>query len=146
MPSGLHPRLANAIVDTAIWRLNSTPGKNIVCAKNQLREAILAAIEEACEIGFLQGQKERNCESTCPGSLERPAWMDIQLNDKESLKSHGVRFKPVSLKSLLNAGFCCLGDLRWVPARELRELHYIGLKTSRQIREIVERLERSPLA
>jgi len=141
MPYRLHPRLANGIVDTAIWRLNTTQGKNILCTKNDLKEAILAAVEEACDIGFLKGQKEGHGESACPGSSERPAWMDIQLNDPEELKSHGVRFKPVSLKSLLNAGFCCLGDLRWVPARELRELHYIELKTSRQIRDIIERFE-----
>lgn len=146
MPSRLDSGLANAIIDSAIWRLNSKSGKDIVCERNRLRETILTAIEEACEIGFLKGQKDRNHESILAGSLDRPPWMNVLLADGESLKSHGVRFKRVSLTSLLNAGFRCLGDLRWVSARELRELHYIGIKTARQIRETIERLERSSLA
>jgi len=34
----------------------------------------------------------------------------------------------VALKSLLDTGYRCLGDLRWVPNRELMQFHYVGIK------------------
>jgi hypothetical protein len=46
------------------------------------------------------------------------------------------------LKSLIDAGYRRLGDLRWVPNRELMGLHYIGFKTARHVLAGV--LEASP--
>jgi hypothetical protein len=57
-------------------RLNPTPGNKILCTKAALKAAILAAVEEAHEIGFLAGQKEQYAYLTYPGSPDRPAWMD----------------------------------------------------------------------
>jgi hypothetical protein len=59
------------------------------------------------------------------------------------LATHKIRFKPVALKSLLDAGYRCVGDLRWVPNRELMQFHYVGIKTAQQIRAILRRLDRS---
>jgi hypothetical protein len=47
----------------------------------------------------------------------------------------------VVLKSLLGAGFRCLGDLRWVSNRELRQLRYIGIKNVQELRDILRRKE-----
>lgn len=38
-----------------------------------------------------------------------------------------------------------LGDLRWVPSRELMNLHYVGFKWAAQIRAVVRRFERDAL-
>jgi hypothetical protein len=43
--------------------------------------------------------------------------------------------------TLLDAGFRCLGDLRWVSNRELRQFHYIGIKSAQQLRDILRRME-----
>ena len=147
MPVGLHDRLAERIVGTAMCRLRPTPGNKILCTKAALKEAILAAVDEAHEIGFLAGQKEQYTELTRPGSPDRPAWMDIQLDDPDDLARNHVRFRPAVLKSLLGAGYCRLGDLRWVPSRELMNLHYVGFNWARQIRAVVRRFERdAPVA
>ena len=69
--------------------------------------------------------------------------MDIRLDNTESLATHKIRFKPVVLKSLLDAGFRCIGDLRWVPNRELMQFHYVGIKTAQRIRALLRRLDRS---
>jgi hypothetical protein len=68
--------------------------------------------------------------------------MNIRLDDPEDLARHHVRIKPVVLQSLVGAGYHCLGDLRWVPDHQLRELHYVGIKTARAILVIVRRFER----
>ena len=99
--------------------------------------------QEAYEIGLLAGQKEQLGELTRPGSPDRPSWMNIRLDDAESLANHKIRFKPVVLNSLLGAGYRCLGELRWIPNRQLMELHYVGMKTAQQIRAIVRRFEHS---
>jgi len=143
---GLDARLADRIVGTAMCRLRPTPGNKILCTKAALKEAILAALEEAYEIGFLAGQKVQYAEITRPGSPDRPAWMDIRLDDPDELARNHIRFQPVVLKSLLGAGYCRLGDLRWVPSRELMNLHYIGFKWARQIRAAVRRFERAAAA
>jgi hypothetical protein len=59
-----------------MYRLNPTPRNKILCTKAALKQAILAAVEEAHEIGFLAGQKEQYAYITRPGSPDRPAWMD----------------------------------------------------------------------
>jgi hypothetical protein len=143
MPIRLDARLAGKIVDSAMSRLHPTPGNKILCTKDALKQAILAALAEAHQIGFLAGQKEQHAELTRPGSPDRPAWMDIRLDDPGDLARNHVRFKPVVLKSLVDAGYRCLGDLRWVPNRELTDLHYIGFKTARQILAVVHRFERN---
>ena len=68
--------------------------------------------------------------------------MDIRLDDPDDLAKHHIRFKPVALKSLVEAGYRRLGDLRWVSNRELTGLYYIGFKTARQILAVVRRFER----
>ena len=50
------------------------------------------------------------------------------------------------LRSLLSAGYRRLGDLRWVPSRELMNLHYVGFKWAAQIRAVVRRFEKEPVA
>ena len=68
--------------------------------------------------------------------------MDIRLDDEVALATHRLRLRPIVLRSLVGAGYQCLGDLRWVPGPQLTRLFYVGLKTVRQIRDVVERLER----
>jgi hypothetical protein len=140
-PDGLDSRLAERIVGTAMCRLRPTPGNKILCTKAALKETILAAVDEAHEIGFLAGQKEQYAELVRPGSPDRPAWMDIRLDDPDDLARNQIRFQPVVLRSLLGAGYRSLGDLRWVPSRELMGLHYVGFKWARQIRAVVRRFE-----
>ena len=147
MPVGLDDRLAERIVGTTMCRLRPTPGNKILCTKTALKQAILAAIEEAHEIGFLAGQKEQYAYITYPGSPGRPVWIDIRLDDPDDLARNRIRFQPVVLRSLLGAGYRCLGDLRWVPSRELMNLHYVGFKWAAQIRAVVRRFERdAPVA
>ena len=127
-------------------RLNPTPGNKILCTKAVLRQAILAALDEAHEIGYLAGQKEQYAELTRPGSPDRPAWMDIRLDDPEDLAKNDIRFQPVVRRSLVGAGYYRLGDLRWVSSRELMTLHYVGFKWAREIRAVVRRFERDVVA
>jgi hypothetical protein len=121
MPGELDPQLAGHIVSSAISRLN--PSGNKV-----LHDAFLAVAQEAHDIGFLAGNKER--ERNRPEG--RPAWMDIQL-DPATLAKHHLHLKPVVLKSLHDAGYFSMGDLRWVPERQLRGLHYVGIKTAQKM-------------
>jgi hypothetical protein len=67
--------------------------------------------------------------------------MDIRLDGPEELAAHKISIQPVVLKSLLGAGFRCLGDLRWVSNRELRQFRYIGIKNAQQLRDILQRME-----
>ena len=147
MQVGLDARLAGRIVDTTMCRLRPTPGNKILCTKTALKQAILAAVGEAHEIGFLAGQREQYAELARSGSPDRPAWMDIRLDDPDDLARNHIRFQPVVLRSLLGAGYRRLGDLRWVPSRELMNLHYVGFKWAAQIRAVVRRFERdAPVA
>ena len=66
----------------------------------------------------------------------------VRLDDPDDLARNHIRFQPVVLRSLLGAGFRRLGDLRWVPSRELMNLHYIGFNWAAQIRTLVRRFER----
>jgi len=143
MSGELDPKIAERLASSAISRLLPPHGDKILCTRGVLKKAILQVAQEAYEVGFLIGQKRQLGEITRPGSLDRPAWMDIRLDDAESLANHKIRFKPVVLTSLLGAGYHCLGDLRWIPNRELMEFHYVGIKTAQQIRSIVRRFEHS---
>lgn len=96
---------------------------------------------EAHEIGFLAGQKEQYGGLTPPGSPDRPAWMDIRLDDPEGLARNNIRFQPVVMRSLLGAGYRRLGELRWVPSRELMNMHYVGFKWAGKIRAVIRRFE-----
>jgi hypothetical protein len=94
MPVGLEARLVERIVGTAVHRMDPTPGNKILCTKSALEDAILMAVNEAYEIGFLAGQKEQYGELMRPGRPDRPAWMDIRLDDPDDLARNHMRFKP----------------------------------------------------
>lgn len=143
MLNDLDPKIAERLVSSVIGRLQPARGEKVVSTRGALKEAILWVVQEAYEIGRLAGEKERLGEVTRPGSSDRPAWMDIRLDDTDSLASHKIRFKPVVLKSLLDAGYRCIGDLRRLSDRELMQFHYVGIKTAQQIRAILRRLDRS---
>jgi len=143
MSGELDPKIAERLSSSAIGLLQPPRGDKIVCRRGALKKAILQVAQEAYEIGLLAGQKEQLGELTRPGSVDRPAWMNIRLDDAESLAAHKIRFKPVVLHSLLGAGYRCLGDLRWIPNRQLMEYRYVGMKTAQQIRAVVRRFEQS---
>jgi hypothetical protein len=107
-----------------------------------LHDALLAVAHEAHEIGYLAGQKDLHGERTRPGSPSRPTWMDIRL-DPADLAQHHIHLKPVVLTSLNDAGYHCLGDLRWVSDRQLRGLYYVGIRTAQAIIAIVREFERT---
>ncbi len=69
--------------------------------------------------------------------------MDIRLDDPADLARHHIQLKPVVLKSMNDAGYRCLGDLRWVSDRQLRDLYYVGIRRARAILTIVRQFERS---
>jgi hypothetical protein len=117
------------------------PLKFPVERKAALKDAILFALDEAYEIGFLASQKEEYGELTPPASPNRPAWMDIRLDDPDDLARNNIRFQPVVLRSLLGAGYRCLGDLRWVASRELMVLHYVSFKWAGKIRAVIRKFE-----
>ena len=143
MPSELDPKIADTLAFGAIVGLWPSRGGKVLCTRQVLKQAFLAVAQEAYAIGFLAGQEMRLRESTRPGSADRPSWMDIRLDDAAALAPHRLRLRPVVLRSLLGAGYQCLGDLRWIPSPQLTRLFYVGLKTARQIRATVERLERN---
>jgi hypothetical protein len=141
MPREIDNLAAGHLASGAISSLNPHRGNKVCCTRRALRAALLAVAREAHEIGFLAGQQERYADATRPGSPARPAWMDIRLDHRKELAGHGIRLKPVVLHSLAAAGYRCLGDLRWVPERQLIGLHYVGIKTARALRATVERFE-----
>ena len=142
MPSELDPTIAADLVTTAVSSLWALPNEKIVCTRRALRQAFLAIVQEAYGLGFLAGQEMRLRESTAPGSAGRPSWMDICLDDQVAMAAQGLQLRPIVVRSLLGAGYQCLGDLRWIPLLELIRVFYIGRKTAKQIRARVERLER----
>ena len=129
-------------MSSAVFGLRLSAGEKVICTRRALKQAFLAVAQEAHEIGFLAGQEIRLRDSTLPGSAERPAWMDIRLDDSAALATCGLRLRPLVVRSLLGAGYQCLGDLRWLFGPQLTRLFYVGRKTVRQIRDVVERLER----
>ena len=92
-------------------------------------------------IGFLAGQEVDLRNRTRPGSVDRPPWMDIRLDDKAAMVGLQIRLRPIMLRSLHLAGYHCLGDLRWVSIDQLIQVFYIGRKTAKQIRAAIERRE-----
>ena len=59
-----------------------------------------------------------------PAALFRWCNILLYLNDAANLPS----VFSLLCKSMLGAGYRCLGDLRWVPSRELMILHYVSFK------------------
>jgi len=141
MRKDIDPRIAEIFVTTAVSRVCATPSDRIICTRHVLREALAAAIEHAYEIGFLVGQEADLRDSTRPGSTDRPAWMDIHLDDKAAIAALQVQLWPIMVRSFHEAGYHCLGDLRWVPLDQIIQLFYIGRKTAKRIRAAIERLE-----
>lgn len=139
----LDSRTAERLALSALHTLNPPHGHKVLCTKRALREAFAAVAHEAYEMGFLAGQEDQFAELTRPGSPDRPPWMDIRLDDPNDLAKHQIRLRPVVLRSLTGAGYHCLGDLRWVSNRQLRDLFYVGIRTARQIRAIVLHFERN---
>jgi hypothetical protein len=54
--------------------------------------------------------------------------MGFRFDDPDGLASNHIRLQSVALRFHLGAGCRRLGDLRWVPGRELMNLHYVGFK------------------
>jgi hypothetical protein len=142
MLSEIDPKVADSLVLTAVSSLCALPSEKILCTRRALKEVLLAVIQEVYAIGLLAGQEMRLRESTRPGSTDRPPWMDIRLDDHAALTTHHLRLRPIVSRSLRDAGYQCLGDLRWVPIQQLISLFYIGRKTAKQIRATVGQLER----
>jgi hypothetical protein len=138
MSGKLDPKIAEPLADSAIGCINPERGTKIVCTRSTLQATILQAAQEAYEVGGLAGRKEQYEQLPAP---DRPGWMEIPLDDAEALAEHKIRFKPVVLKSRLDSGYRHLGDLRWIPSRELTAFHYVSLKTAQQIRAVVRRFE-----
>jgi ERCC4-type nuclease len=137
MPDELNREIAADVVFSAIARLRPMRGGKVVSSRAPLRAVILNVIHD------LAAEKRQFGELTRQGSANRPAWMDIRLDSPEDLAANRISIQPVVLKSLLDAGFRCLGDLRWVSNRELRQLRYIGIKSAQQLRDILRRMEHS---
>jgi hypothetical protein len=141
MSEEIDPALANDLVSEAMSLLPLAPGKKVLCTKRQLRDCMLRLAQEAYAMGYLSEEKMYLGSRTLRDLTERPAWMDIRLDDPEELAKHQIRLRPIVLRSLLNAGYRCLGDLRWVSEHELRKLFYIGRTTTRQLRIIIRQFQ-----
>ena len=142
MSEELDPAVAEVLVGAAMRFLPLTGGNKVLCTKRQLQECMLRLAQEAYATGFLLGQKE---QFYLPGPGQRPAWMDIRLDDPQDLAKHNIRLRPIVLRSLAGAGYRCLGDLCWVPDHELRRLFYIGRVTTRELRNVIRQLQTRPL-
>jgi hypothetical protein len=138
----LDRKIAENVVLSAIGRLQPMRGGKVVSSRAALWATILDAIQEAYEIGVLAAEKRQLGELMRPGIANRPAWMEILLDSPEDLAARKISIRPVVLKSLADAGFRCLGDLRWISNREPRQLHYVGIKTARQLQDVLRRMER----
>ena len=134
----LDPAVAETLMGSAMGFLLLTHRKKVLCTKRQLKECMLRLAQEAYATGFLLGQKE---QFYLPGPGQRPAWMDIHLDDPQDVAKHNIRLRPIVLRSLAAAGYRCLGDLCWVPDHELRRLFYVGRITTRQIRNIIREFQ-----
>ena len=141
MRNEIDSRIAENIIITAISRVWSSPSDRIFCTRRSLREAIAAAIQHAYEIGFLAGHEADLREICRSGSPDRPPWMDIRLDDPAAMDALHLRLWPIMLRSFHDAGYHCLGDLRWLPVERLIQVFYVGLKTAKQIRAVIEMLE-----
>lgn len=145
MPEELDPAVARNLADGAMGFLPLTPGNKVLCTKRQLQECLLTLAQEAYAMGFLAGQKEQFGSLVSAGAVERPAWMDIPLDDPNYLARHGIRLRPMVLRSLIGAGYRVLGDLLWVSDHEFRRLFYVGRITARQIRTAIRQFQNRPL-
>jgi hypothetical protein len=141
MPEELDLAVAESLASGAMRFLSLTPGNKILCTKRQLRECLITFAQEAYAMGFLSGQKEQFSSLVLSGAAQRHAWMEIRLDDAEALARHGLRVRPVVVKSLIGAGYRELGDLCWASDHELRKIFSIGRKTAHQIRTIVRGLQ-----
>src|ERR1700722_4819224 len=133
MPHELAREIAERITFSTVGRLR---GGKVVTSRAALRPVILEAIQEAYEISVLAAEKRQFGDLTRPGSANRPAWMDIRLDSPEDRAANEISIQPVVLKLLRDAGFHCLGDLRCASNRELRQLHYIGIKNAKHLRDV----------
>jgi len=66
LPGQLDPKTADKLVSGAIVRLRLPPGEKVLCTRRALKEALLAVIQEAYEVGLLAGQEIRRGESMRP--------------------------------------------------------------------------------
>src|ERR1017187_849349 len=85
--------------------------------------------------GFSPASKEQYAELTRPGSADRPAWMDIRLDDPDDLVSNHVRFSQPS-------GRC--GPQRRRP-RELRRPIPVSALEMRVLRSVLPEIHESRL-
>ena len=145
MPEQLDPGVAENLASGAMRHLRLTPGNKVLCTKRQLQECLVTLAQEAYGMGFLSGQKEHLNSLVLSGAAQRPAWMDIRLDNLSALASHGFRLRPVVLRSLIGAGYHELGDLCWASDHELRKLFYVGRKTARHIRTAIRQLQTRPM-
>lgn len=141
MPEEIDPAVADDLVRDAMGFLLLTPGKKVLCTKRQLRDCMLRLAQEAYAMGYLSEEKMYLGSRTLRNLTERPAWMDIRLDDRGELAKHKIRLRPIVVRSLLDAGYRFLGDLCWVSEYELRKLSYIGRTTTRQIRIAIRQLQ-----
>ena len=139
MPEELDFAVAQDLVRGAMGFLPLTRGDKVLCTKPQLQDCMLRLAREAYAMGYLSDQKEHSS-----GVAERPAWMDIRLDDPQDLVRHNVRLRPIVVKSLIGAGYRRLGDLCWVSEYELRKLFYVGRNTTRQLRMIIRGFQAGP--
>jgi hypothetical protein len=144
MPEQLDPVVAENLASGAMRYLPLTPSNKILCTKRQLQECLVTLAQETYAMGFLSGQKEHFNSLVLSGAAQRPAWMDIRLEDASAVVRHGLRVRPVVVRSLIGAGYRNLGDLCWASDYELRKLFYVGRKTARQIRTAIRQLQMRP--
>ena len=145
MPEHLDPAVAENLASGAMRYLPLTPGNKILCTKRQLQECLVELAQDAYAIGFLRGQKEQFGSIISAAAAQRPAWMDLPLDDSDTLARHGLRLRPIVVRSLIGAGYHQLGDLCWASDHELRKLFYVGRKTARHIRTAIRQLQTRPL-
>jgi hypothetical protein len=141
MPEELDSTLAENLVAQAMHFLPLTSGKKILCTKRQLQECMVELAQQSYAMGFLRGQKEQFSSTISAGAAQRPVWMDLPLDDSETVVRHGLRLRPIAVRSLIGAGYHQLGDLCWASDHELRKIFYVGRKTARHIRTAIRQLQ-----
>ena len=144
MPEEIDGTVAMDLVRSAMGALPLTHGNAILCTKRQLQSTMLRLTEEAHSIGFAKGRKAQFISLAVIDTAERPAWMDIRLDNQQDLARHNIRLQPIVLRSLIGAGYRCIGDLCRVSDYELRKLFYVGRTTTGLIRNIIRQLQTRP--
>jgi len=84
MPDELDPKIADRLASSTMVHVEFALGGKVASAR-EVKQAILHAVQEAYEIGFMAGEKRQLGDLTRPGSTNRPVWMDVRLDDPESL-------------------------------------------------------------